>query len=68
MDLQFIKPRSCRPRILKKRDLRTIMKNVKANPRISAPKLAEEIQQITQKAVHAETVPRMLRCNGFNSS
>ncbi|XP_055943643.1 uncharacterized protein LOC129974889 [Argiope bruennichi] len=46
-----------RPRKLNDRDARTIVRKVKKNPKISAPKLANQIATASGKKVHPETVP-----------
>lgn len=58
--------RSGRPRILSARDSRSIIKNIKKNPRLSAPKLTEDLLRETGKTVNPETVRRVLRNHGYN--
>ena len=60
------KYRCGRPRKLNDRDARTIVRKVKKNPKISAPKLANQIATASGKKVHPETVRRILRSAGYN--
>ncbi|GFY58763.1 hypothetical protein TNIN_206581 [Trichonephila inaurata madagascariensis] len=55
------KSRCGRPHKLSDRDSRAIVRKVKKNPKISAPKLADEITTASGKKVHPETVRRILR-------
>lgn len=59
-------PRSGRPKVLNNREIRLLIKKVKKDPKKSAPTLAAELATETNKRVHAETVRRILRCNGFH--
>ncbi|GFY64273.1 transposable element Tcb1 transposase [Trichonephila inaurata madagascariensis] len=54
-----------RPHKLSDRDARAIVRKVKKNPKISAPKLADQIAT-ARKKVHLETVRRILRSGGYN--
>ncbi|GFY38749.1 transposable element Tc1 transposase [Trichonephila inaurata madagascariensis] len=45
---------------------RAIVRKVKKNPKISAPKLADQIATASGKKVHPETVRRILRSGGYN--
>lgn len=59
-------PQKGRPVKLTDREKRKLIRKVKANPRISAPKLTVELYEDTGKMVHPETVRRVLRSEGFN--
>ncbi|GFY48323.1 hypothetical protein TNIN_457801 [Trichonephila inaurata madagascariensis] len=52
------KSRCGRPHKLSDRDARAIVRKVKKNPKISAPKLADQIATASGKKVHPETVRR----------
>lgn len=54
------KKRTGRPKKLSARDVRFILKEVSQNPRLSAPKLADHVAIVSQKAVHARTIQRVL--------
>ncbi|GFQ79643.1 hypothetical protein TNCT_210771 [Trichonephila clavata] len=56
------------PHKLSDRDTRAIVKKVKKNPKISAPKLADQIATASGRKVHPETVRRILRSGGYNGS
>ncbi|GFY40818.1 hypothetical protein TNIN_308861 [Trichonephila inaurata madagascariensis] len=45
---------------------RAIVRKVKKNPKISAPKLADQLATASGKKVHLETVRRILRSGGYN--
>ncbi|GFS65246.1 transposable element Tcb1 transposase [Trichonephila inaurata madagascariensis] len=60
------KSRCGRPHKLSDRDARAIVRKVKKNPKISAPKLADQIATASGKKVHPETVRRILRSGGYN--
>ncbi|GFU98019.1 hypothetical protein TNCV_232961 [Trichonephila clavipes] len=60
------KPRCGRPHKLSDRDARTIVRKVKKNTKISAPKLADQFATASGKKVHPETVRRILRSGGYN--
>lgn len=60
------KSRCGRPRKLDDREARAILRKVKKNPKISAPKLADEIATASGKKVHPENVRRILRSSGYN--
>ncbi|GFY47776.1 transposable element Tcb1 transposase [Trichonephila inaurata madagascariensis] len=55
-----------RPHKLSDRDARAIVRKVKKNPKISAPKLADQIATASGKKVHPETLRRILRSGGYN--
>lgn len=61
------KPRSGRPKKLSRRDISCILKEVNRDPKISAPKLAQHIEQCSNINVHPRTVCNMLHNNGFKS-
>lgn len=58
--------RSGRPKVLSNRDVRMLLKNVKKNPKKSAPTLAIELASCTRKTIHPENVRRILRSNGYH--
>ncbi|GFY52692.1 transposable element Tcb1 transposase [Trichonephila inaurata madagascariensis] len=60
------KSRCGRPHKLSDRDARAIVRKVKKNPKISAPKLADQIATASGKKVHSEIVHRILRSGGYN--
>lgn len=60
------KQRSGRPKRLNNRDRRYILKKINSNPHISAPKLANKIENVSGKVVHPETVRKFLRSEGFH--
>ncbi|GFQ70315.1 hypothetical protein TNCT_352981 [Trichonephila clavata] len=60
------KSRCGRPHKLSDRDARAIVRKVKINPKISAPKLADQIATASGKKVHTETVRRIIRSGGYN--
>ncbi|GFY78240.1 transposable element Tc1 transposase [Trichonephila inaurata madagascariensis] len=60
------KSRCGRPHKLSDRDARAIVRKVKKNPKISAPKLADQIATASRKKVHPETVRRILLSGGYN--
>ncbi|GFY72659.1 transposable element Tc1 transposase [Trichonephila inaurata madagascariensis] len=60
------KSRCGRPHKLSDRDARAIVRKVKKNPKISAPKFADQIATARGKKVHPETVRRILRSGGYN--
>ncbi|GFS39195.1 hypothetical protein TNIN_103241 [Trichonephila inaurata madagascariensis] len=60
------KSRCGRPHKLSDRDARVIVRKVKKNPKISAPKLADQIATASGKKVHTETVRRIIRLGGYN--
>ncbi|GFY46623.1 hypothetical protein TNIN_281431 [Trichonephila inaurata madagascariensis] len=45
---------------------RAIVRKEKKNPKISAPKLADQIATASGKKVHPETFRRILRSGGYN--
>lgn len=60
------KPRCGRPKILNEHDERLLMRTVKADPRISAPKLATVMSSTHNKIVCAETIRCTIRNHGYN--
>ncbi|GFY54979.1 transposable element Tcb1 transposase [Trichonephila inaurata madagascariensis] len=60
------KSRCGHPHKLSDRDARAIVRKVKKNPKISAPKLADQIATASGKKVHPETVLRILRSGSYN--
>ena len=59
-------PRSGRPKLLNSRDRRSVIKKVNSNPRISAPKLAVDVEFEIRKLVHLENIRQILRKSGLN--
>lgn len=59
-------PQNGRPKILSQNDERYIMKKVKIDPRISAPKLKTDLESNLGICVSSETVRRVIRKNGLN--
>lgn len=53
-------------KLLNNHDERRILKEVKTNPKISAPKLASFVRESLNKDVCTETVRNVLRSNGLN--
>ncbi|GFR13202.1 transposable element Tc1 transposase [Trichonephila clavata] len=60
------KSRCGRSHKLSDRDARAIARRGKKNPKISSPKLADQIATASGKKVHPETVRRILRSGGYN--
>ncbi|GFY48103.1 transposable element Tc1 transposase [Trichonephila inaurata madagascariensis] len=60
------KSRCGRPHKLSYRKSRAIVRKVKKNPKISAPKLADQIATASGKKVHPETVRKILLSGGYN--
>ncbi|GFY71473.1 transposable element Tcb1 transposase [Trichonephila inaurata madagascariensis] len=61
------KSRCGHPHKLSDRDARAIVRKVKKNPKISAPKLADQIATASEKKVHPETVRRFFRSGGYSA-
>lgn len=59
------KPRSGRPEILSKQDKHYILREIKKNPKISAPKLSADLQQ-RGSTVSASTVRNICRKEGYH--
>lgn len=59
-------PQTGRPSLLCTREKSKIIRKVKKNPRLSAPKLVSELLGESSKNVSAETVRRVLRQAGYN--
>lgn len=60
------KPRSGRPKILTDTTKRSIVRKIKDNPRMSAPKIADELRNNLQITVSDETVRNVLRENNYH--
>lgn len=60
------KGRSAPNKIFNAADERYIVRKIKTNPKLSAPKLAIEVQHELGKSCSAETVRRVLREHDFN--
>ncbi|KAF2881773.1 hypothetical protein ILUMI_24415 [Ignelater luminosus] len=60
------KSRSAPNKIFNTSDERYIVPKIKANPKLSAPKLAAKVQYELAKSCNAETVRRVLRAHNFN--
>lgn len=59
-------PRSGRPRIVTEHEKRRIVRKIKANPKLSAPKLTSEYCRETGKTVHPDTIRNVLKSEGYN--
>ncbi|CAK9813888.1 Transposable element Tc1 transposase [Anthophora plagiata] len=59
-------PQSGRKPILNIRDKRSIIRRIKCDPQISAPKLAAELNEHRGISVHPENIRRVLRSEGYN--
>lgn len=55
-----------RRNVLTDREEFFIIKQIKRNPRISAPKLACDIESATSKKVHAQTIRRAINKKAYN--
>lgn len=55
------KPRNLNRRLSDDRDERKILKEIKLNPKISAPKLVVNLETDKGKKVHAETIRRTIK-------
>lgn len=55
-----------RRKIFSSREERTILKLIKLNPQISAPKLTQTVNADFSKSASTETVRRILRSNGLH--
>ncbi|KAF2881918.1 hypothetical protein ILUMI_24262 [Ignelater luminosus] len=60
------KGRSAPNKIFNASDERYIVRKIKANPKLSAPKLATKVQHELAKSCSAKTVRRLLRAHNFN--
>lgn len=60
------KGRSAPNKIFNSSDERYIVRKIKANPRLSAPKVANEVEEELGKSCHPETIRRVLREHDFN--
>lgn len=60
------KHRSGRPTLLNEMSRRSIVRKIKENPKISAPKIANEIQRELSISVCDETIRNVLRKNGYH--
>ncbi|GBP03423.1 Transposable element Tcb1 transposase [Eumeta japonica] len=61
------KPRTGRPKKLSRHDVSSLLKEVKRDPKLSAPKLAEHLQNCCNVTVTSRTVINVLHDNGFKS-
>lgn len=59
-------PQKGRPKLLTASDKRLIIRKIKKDPGLSAPKLTAELFEETRKKVHPDTVRRALKENGYN--
>lgn len=59
-------PRNVNRKILSKMDDRYILRQIKQNPKISAPKIASKVKIDLNKDVSAETILRSIRNQGYN--
>lgn len=60
------KPKSGRPKSFSNTEERWIVRQIKENPKMSAPKLATEVSKHLTKTVHPETIRLVLRKANFN--
>lgn len=61
------KVRTGRPRKLTQREEKFVLREIKKNPKKSAPEIAAELQQLNGKMVHEDTIRRVLHQGGFKS-
>lgn len=59
-------PRNAVNKKLNEHDKRWILREIRQNPKLSAPKLTQKVQQYLGKSVNPETVRRVLRENNFH--
>ena len=59
-------PQKGRPEILSEREKCLLIRKIKVDPKLSAPKLAAELHQETGKLVNHETVRKHIRKAGYN--
>ncbi|XP_076397962.1 uncharacterized protein LOC143266309 [Megachile rotundata] len=59
-------PQKGQPKKLDIRDERKMIRKVKVNPSLSAPKLADELLMETGKKVHPQTIRKTLKKSGYN--
>lgn len=59
-------PRCGRPSLVTDREKAIIVRKIKKNPKMSAPKLTAEYCKETEKKVHPETIRRVLKREGYN--
>lgn len=61
-----VRPRSGRPRKLTAREESTVVKKIRINSKISAPKVAQEIKEEFSKNVNPQTIRNCLHRAGYN--
>ncbi|XP_053985494.1 uncharacterized protein LOC128879942 [Hylaeus volcanicus] len=59
-------PRKGQPKKLDGRDKRKLIRIMKKDPSLSAPKLATELLNETRKKIHPQTIRRVLKDSGYN--
>lgn len=59
-------PKSSTRKIFNRNDERWIVREIKKNPKLSAPKLTTLVQKHLNKVVHPETIRNILRKTGYN--
>ncbi|KAK2579096.1 hypothetical protein KPH14_008495 [Odynerus spinipes] len=59
-------PQKGQPKKLDARDKRKLIRKIKKDPTLSAPKLAAELLNEVGKKVHPQTIRRALKENGYN--
>lgn len=62
----YNKPRKGRPTKLSRRSVNALLKKIKANPKLSAPKLNAAIRKSTDVSVCDSTIRNILRKNGYH--
>ena len=65
-DRQELRQQSRRPKVLTAREENYVIRKVKRNPRLSAPKIAAQLELEIGKKVHPETIRRVLRGTSFH--
>lgn len=61
-----VRPRSGRPKKLSAREESSIVRKIKINPKLSAPKLAAEVREEFSKTVNPQTIRNCLHRVGYN--
>ena len=61
-----LRQQSRRPKVLTAREENYVIRKVKRNPRLSAPKIAAQLELEIGKKVHPETIRRVLRGANFH--
>ncbi len=64
--IDYLNTNVTRPRKLNERNERLVLRKVKLNPKLSAPKIASNIEDECKKHVNPETIRRIIRRAGYN--